>query len=73
MAQGQRLDLVVTIPSEGGAFPIFAQVEAARMRTGIVLATAGAKLARLADMAEADAPNLDTSFDAGLRAVQCFA
>lgn len=70
MAQGQRLDLVVTIPTQGGAFPIFAQVEAARMRTGIVLATAGAKLARLSDMAAADSPHLDTSFDAGLRAVE---
>ena len=28
IAQGQRLDLIVTIPAEGGAFPIFAQVEA---------------------------------------------
>ncbi len=70
MAQGQRLDLVVTIPPEGGAFPIFAQVEAARMRTGIVLATAGAPLARLSDLAEAEAPHLDTRFDAGLRAVE---
>lgn len=69
MAQGQRLDLVVTVPPQGGAFAIFAQVEAARMRTGIVLATAGAKLERLSDMAESDAPHVDTSFDAGLRAV----
>ena len=69
MAQGQRLDLVVAIPSEGGAFPIFAQVEAARMRTGIVLATAGTKLARLSDMAEAEAPHLGTGFDASLQAV----
>lgn len=69
IAQGQRLDLVLTIPPEGGAFPIFAQVEAARMRTGIVLATAGATLPKLASMAEADSPNLDTSFDAALRAI----
>ncbi len=69
MAQGQRLDLVVTIPPQGGAFPIFAQVEAARMRTGVVLATPGAQVARQSDMAEADAPHLNTSFDAGLRAV----
>ena len=70
MAQGQRLDLVVTIPAEGGAFPIFAQVEAARMRTGVVLATSGAQVARLSDMAEADSPHLDTGFDAGLRAME---
>lgn len=68
MAQGQRLDLLVIIPPQGGAFPIFAQVEAARMRTGIVLVTAGAKLALLSDMAAADSPHLDSSFDASLRA-----
>ncbi|MFC3181353.1 multicopper oxidase family protein [Cypionkella sinensis] len=70
MAQGQRLDLLLTIPPQGGAFPIFAQVEAARMRTGIVLATSGAQVERLGDMAEAEAPHLDARFDAGLRAVQ---
>lgn len=70
IAQGQRLDLIVTIPAQGGAFPIFAQVEAARMRTGIVLATAGAAVLKLADLAEADSSNLDVSFDAMLRAVQ---
>lgn len=69
IAMGQRLDIIVTLPTEGGAFPIFAQVEAARMRTGIVLATAGAQIPKLADMAEEDSLNLDTSFDAGLRAV----
>ena len=60
----------MTIPAQGGAFPIFAQVEAARMRTGIVLATAGAAVLKLADLAEADSSNLDVSFDAMLRAVQ---
>lgn len=69
MAQGQRLDIVVTIPASGGAFPIFAQVEAAKMRTGIVLATSGAKLAKFSDTAESDAGYLGTEFDASLVAV----
>lgn len=69
IAQGQRLDIVVTIPASGGAFPIFAQVEAAKMRTGIVLATSGAAVAKFADMAEADTGHLGIEFDAGLRAV----
>lgn len=69
IAQGQRLDLIVTIPPEGGAFPIFAQVEAARMRTGLVLASAGAAVPKLDAMAAADSPNLDVSFDAALRAI----
>ncbi|MEO5620636.1 MAG: multicopper oxidase domain-containing protein [Cypionkella sp.] len=70
IAMGQRLDIVVTIPPEGGAFPIFAQVEAAKMRTGIILATAGAQIPKLADKAETDSPNLDISFDAGLTALK---
>ncbi|GLS87491.1 multicopper oxidase [Cypionkella aquatica] len=69
LAQGQRLDLIVTIPPEGGAFPIFAQVEAARMRTGIVLATSGATIERLADQADSAAAHLGSDFDASLRAV----
>jgi FtsP/CotA-like multicopper oxidase with cupredoxin domain len=69
IAQGQRLDLTVTLPPEGGAFPIFAQVEAAKMRTGIVLATAGASVPKLANMADTDSPHLDTRFDAALRAI----
>ena len=68
IAMGQRLDLLVTIPPEGGAFPILAQVESATMRTGVILATKGAKIARLSDMAEAEAEALDLRLDAGLTA-----
>ncbi|MBL8586950.1 MAG: multicopper oxidase domain-containing protein [Methylobacteriaceae bacterium] len=67
LAQGQRIDLTMTIPREGGAFPILAQVEAERMRTGLVLATAGAQLRRIADMAPAPAPHADLSLDLALR------
>jgi FtsP/CotA-like multicopper oxidase with cupredoxin domain len=45
LAQGQRIDLIVDVPPEGGAFPILAQVEADRFVTGIMLATAGAPIA----------------------------
>jgi FtsP/CotA-like multicopper oxidase with cupredoxin domain len=68
IAQGQRLDLVVEIPREGGAFPIIAQVEASRRRTGIVLATPGAPIARLGHEAASAAPHADLSLDAALRA-----
>lgn len=69
MAQGQRLDLLLTIPREGGAFPILAQVEALTLRTGIILATAGAPVARLTDKADTEAAYLGVDFDASLRAV----
>jgi FtsP/CotA-like multicopper oxidase with cupredoxin domain len=68
LAQGQRLDLVVEIPRAGGAFPVFAQVEASRRRTGVVLATPGAAIARLAEEAGIAAPHADLSLDAALRA-----
>ena len=66
VAQGQRLDLLVTIPPEGGAFPILAQVESARLRTGVILATAGAQIPRVADLAEVDSAALDLRLDAAL-------
>ncbi|MCM0021152.1 MAG: multicopper oxidase domain-containing protein [Tagaea sp.] len=68
IAQGQRLDLLVDIPREGGAFPVFAQVEASRARTGLVLATQGASIARLGHEAANAAPHADLALDAALRA-----
>lgn len=68
IAQGQRLDLAIEIPRGGGAFPVIAQVEAARRRTGIVLTTQGASIARLGHEAASAAPHADLALDAALRA-----
>ena len=68
MAQGQRLDLLLTIPPQAGAFPILAQVEAKAARTGVILATAGAPIARVPDQAAAAAPDLGSALDAALTA-----
>ena len=68
LAQGQRLDILVTIPADGGAFPVLAQREGDRRRTGVVLASAGAPIRKLADMAEAAVPPLDNSLEARLAA-----
>lgn len=68
LAQGQRIDLLVPIPAAGGAFPVFAQVEADRMLTGIVLATVGATVRRFSDKAEHAAAHTDLSLDLLLRA-----
>ena len=70
IAQGQRLDLLVTIPPEGGAFPILAQVEAARMRTGVILATRGAQVTRVADLADTEAEAVDLRLDVALAAAR---
>jgi len=47
LAIAQRIDVIVQIPREGGAFTILALREGAVERTGIILATAGAKVSKL--------------------------
>ncbi len=69
LAQGQRVDLLVQIPPEGGAFAILAQVENALMQTGVILATAGADIAKVPSLAAAPAPFVDLTFDASLSAL----
>lgn len=47
LAVAQRIDIVVEIPKEGGAFPILAQGEGTNMQTGLILATQDAKIPEL--------------------------
>jgi FtsP/CotA-like multicopper oxidase with cupredoxin domain len=56
LAMGQRLDIELDLPAEGGAFPVFALREGAVERTGIVLATKGAAVERIAGVSEAAHP-----------------
>ncbi len=60
VAMGQRLDIEIDLPNEGGAWPVLALREGARERTGIVLATPGAAVARLDTLTERAAPAFDT-------------
>ena len=60
LAMGQRLDLEIDLPNEGGAWPILALREGARERTGLILATQGAEVRRLDALAETEAPAFDT-------------
>ena len=62
----QRLDLLVELPSEGGAFPILALQEGTTARTGIILASPGAAVARLASAGAAAGPVLDLQLEANL-------
>ncbi len=68
LAQGQRLDLLVIIPGIGGAFPVLAQREGSRARTGIVLASAGAVVRKLPAMAQAAAVAIDNAWERRLMA-----
>lgn len=68
LAIGQRVDLAVRIPSRGGAFPIFALREGGRERTGLILATQGARVAKLRRLAESVASPLSLDLETHLRA-----
>ena len=49
-AMGQRLDIELDLPTGGGAWPILALREGAQERTGLILATAGAKVPVMQDL-----------------------
>ena len=68
LAQGQRLDLLITMPKGGGSVPVLAQREGDRARTGIVLATANAPVARIASQADTVAGPIDLSLEQRLSA-----
>jgi FtsP/CotA-like multicopper oxidase with cupredoxin domain len=67
MAMAQRLDILIDLP-KAGVFPILAQLEGSSRQTGIVLATAGAQVPRIADNAQV-APPVDLSLETRLAAV----
>ena len=60
ITMAQRLDIEIDLPAGSGTFPILALREGARERTGIVLATAAAKVSRIDALAETVAPAFDT-------------
>lgn len=71
LAMGQRLDIEVDVPREGGAFPVLALREGEHERTGLILATPGAAVAKVAAMSDAEHPafSADLAQEALLRAV----
>jgi FtsP/CotA-like multicopper oxidase with cupredoxin domain len=68
LAIAQRLDILIDLPG-AGAFPVFAQLQGSRRRTGLVLATPGAPVAKVADLAPQTAPAVDNSLETRLTAV----
>lgn len=68
LAIAQRIDLLIDLPAEGGAFPVLAQLEGSRQRTGLILASPGATVARIASDADQTAPAADNSLERRLRA-----
>jgi FtsP/CotA-like multicopper oxidase with cupredoxin domain len=70
LTMGQRIDLMVDIPAAGGAFPILALREGATERTGVVLATKGAAIGRLATNGKTTGPVLDLAQEQALASTQ---
>ncbi len=69
LAQAQRADVLLDV-TEAGAFPVLAQREGDRQRTGIILATPQAVVGRIASDADSAAPAADLSLEARLAAAQ---
>ncbi|THU05065.1 multicopper oxidase family protein [Lampropedia puyangensis] len=59
ISMGQRLDVELQL-SGSGAWPILALREGAQERTGLILATQGAKIPKLSPLSEHKAPAFDT-------------
>src|SRR6267142_2240360 len=68
LAMAQRIDVLIDLPGNA-AYPILAQVEGKRARTGIVLAASGAPVSRLAAEAKENARPIDLSLEHRLEAV----
>lgn len=59
LALGQRIDILVTIPKSGGAFPILGQVEGLTQQTGLILVTPGTIVPKISETAQNAAPALN--------------
>ena len=68
LAAAQRADIRLTLPRDGGAFAVLFRPEGVAARTGIVLATPGAQVAKVAGEGD-PAPALDLSQERLYRAV----
>jgi FtsP/CotA-like multicopper oxidase with cupredoxin domain len=70
VSMAQRLDIELDLPAGDGSYPILAHREGARERTGLILASAGAKMHKIAGLAETEAPafDMDLAQESRLRA-----
>jgi FtsP/CotA-like multicopper oxidase with cupredoxin domain len=67
-AVAQRLDIRVSLPPGAGAYPVLAQLEGERERTGIILVAGGAPVTQIPDAAETPSPPLNLDLERSLRA-----
>ena len=70
VAMGQRLDIRLALPKDGGAFPILALREGAGERTGIILATPWAQVPKTPVLGDRKGPVIDLGLESTLRAAK---
>ncbi len=68
VAVAQRLDIRVSLPPGPGAYPVLAQLEGERSRTGVILVAGAASISRIPDAADAPSPALTLDLERTLRA-----
>ena len=68
IGMAQRLDLLIDLPRTG-AFPVLAGLEGSPRRTGIILATPGSRILRVAEQGQI-APPVDMSLETRLTAAE---
>jgi FtsP/CotA-like multicopper oxidase with cupredoxin domain len=69
LSVAQRIDILVKVPEEGGAFPILAQGEGTSMQTGVILATDTVSIPQLSSKTKEKAPALTNVQESKLRAL----
>lgn len=70
ISMGQRLDVALELPQGAGTYPVLALREGAAERAGVILATAGAEVRRIATSGDAAGPIVGNALEQRLRAVQ---
>ncbi|MFG1466156.1 multicopper oxidase domain-containing protein [Xanthobacter sp. DSM 24535] len=70
ISMGQRLDIRLALPKAGGSYPILALREDSAERAGIILASAGATIAKIPVLGQAKGPVLGLDLEQRLRAVE---
>ncbi|WP_011583190.1 MULTISPECIES: multicopper oxidase family protein [Chelativorans] len=68
ISMGQRLDIRLELPQGAGTYPVLALREGAVERTGVILATAGAAVRRIAVVGESEGPIVGNALEQRLRA-----
>jgi FtsP/CotA-like multicopper oxidase with cupredoxin domain len=70
LAIAQRADIRIAIPKEGGSWPVLFRPEGVAARSGIVIATVGAAIGKIAGESGDLAPALDLAFESRLSAAE---